>query len=100
MKDSEMIELCLGIACKAHKGQIDKVGLPVILHPIHVGEMGNSTEEICVGFLHDTIPSREAFSAAKLHNFKSISKFYCQLLRNLSPICQWHSPFLTDVAVS
>ena len=24
MKDSEMIELCLGIACKAHKGQIDK----------------------------------------------------------------------------
>ena len=45
-------------------------------------------------------PSREAFSAAKLHNFKSISKFYCQLLRNLSPICQWHSPFLTDVAVS
>lgn len=26
MKDSEMIELCLGIACKAHKGQIDKVG--------------------------------------------------------------------------
>lgn len=55
MKDSDMIELCLGIACKAHKGQIDKVGLPVILHPIHVGEMGNSTEEICVGFLHDTI---------------------------------------------
>lgn len=25
MKDSDMIELCLGIACKAHKGQIDKV---------------------------------------------------------------------------
>lgn len=50
-----MIELCLGIACKAHKGQIDKVGLPVVLHPIHVGGMGKTTEEICVGFLHDTI---------------------------------------------
>lgn len=55
MKDSEMIELCLSIACNAHKGQIDKVGLPVILHPIHVGELGKTTEEICVGFLHDTI---------------------------------------------
>lgn len=55
MIDSEMIELCLHIACEAHKGQIDKVGLPVILHPIHVGEMGETTEEICVGFLHDTI---------------------------------------------
>lgn len=55
MKDSEMIELCLSIACKAHKGQIDKVGLPVVLHPIHVGKMGENTEEICVGFLHDTI---------------------------------------------
>ena len=55
MKDSEMIELCLRIACEAHKGQIDKVGLPVILHPIHVGEMGKTPNEICVGFLHDTI---------------------------------------------
>lgn len=55
MKDFEMIELCLSIACKAHKGQIDKVGLPVILHPIHIGETGKTTEEICVGFLHDTI---------------------------------------------
>ena len=50
-----MIELCLHIACEAHNGQIDKVGLPVILHPIHVGEMGKTTNEICVGFLHDTI---------------------------------------------
>lgn len=55
MTDSEMIELCLQIACEAHRGQRDKVGLPVILHPIHVGEMGNNCDEICVGFLHDTI---------------------------------------------
>lgn len=55
MRDSKMIELCLDIACRAHKGQIDKVGLPVIMHPIEVGNMGETDEEICVGYLHDTI---------------------------------------------
>lgn len=49
------IELCLDIATAAHKGQTDKVGLPVILHPLKVGLMGSNEKEICVGFLHDTI---------------------------------------------
>lgn len=49
------IELCLNIAVKAHHGQLDKVGLPVILHPMTVGGMGNTPEEVCVGFLHDTV---------------------------------------------
>lgn len=44
--------------------------------------------------------SREAFSFAKLHNFKSISKFYSQLLRYLSPVRNWHGPFFTDIAMS
>lgn len=52
---NDMVGLCLDIAQKAHKGQIDKVGLPVILHPLAVGVMGKSIEEVCVGFLHDTI---------------------------------------------
>ena len=34
------------------------------------------------------------------YNFKSISKFYCQLLRNLSPICQWHSPIVSELDYS
>lgn len=55
MNTNNQIELCLEIAVAAHKGQVDKVGLPVILHPLHVGGMGNSEEEICVGFLHDVI---------------------------------------------
>jgi len=55
MDSNNQIELCLEIAVAAHRGQIDKVGLPVILHPLHVGGMGNSEEEICVGFLHDVI---------------------------------------------
>lgn len=55
MNKSNQIELCLEIAVLAHKGQMDKVGLPVILHPLHVGGMGSSSDEICVGFLHDVI---------------------------------------------
>lgn len=47
---NNQIELCLEIAVAAHKGQLDKVGLPVILHPLHVGEMGSCEDEICVGF--------------------------------------------------
>lgn len=52
---NNQIELCLEIAVSAHRGQMDKVGLPVILHPLHVGEMGSCEDEICVGFLHDVI---------------------------------------------
>ena len=52
---AEQIELCLNIAVKAHHGQLDKVGLPVILHPMTVGGMGSTPAEVCVGFLHDTV---------------------------------------------
>lgn len=51
----KQIELCLNIATKSHAGQKDKVGLPVILHPLVVGNMGSTPIEICVGFLHDVI---------------------------------------------
>lgn len=56
---AEQIELCLNIAVKAHSGQLDKVGLPVILHPLTVGGMGNTPAEVCVGFLHDTVEDTE-----------------------------------------
>lgn len=55
--ESCMVELCLSIATQAHKGQTEKVGLPVILHPLMVGLMGKTPEEMCVGFLHDYIES-------------------------------------------
>ena len=82
MTDSEMIELCLGIACKAHKGQIDKVGLPVILHPIHVGGMGNTPNEICVGFLHDTIEDTD-MTYEKLLSL-GVSKDICDSVKILT----------------
>jgi (p)ppGpp synthase/HD superfamily hydrolase len=41
------------IAYNAHQGQLDKSGLPYILHPIHVAEKMNTEIETCVALLHD-----------------------------------------------
>ena len=51
----EIVEKCFDIACKAHKGQRDKDGNAVILHPLMVGSMGKTDAEKCVGFLHDVV---------------------------------------------
>lgn len=50
-----MVDLCLGIALKAHGGQHDIDGNPVILHPLTVGLSGETPEEQCTGFLHDVV---------------------------------------------
>ena len=52
---NKMIDLCLGIALKAHGGQHDIDGNPVILHPLTVGLAGETPEEQCAGFLHDVV---------------------------------------------
>lgn len=52
---NKMIDLCLGIALKAHGGQHDIDGNPVILHPLTVGLAGKTPEEQCAGFLHDVV---------------------------------------------
>lgn len=49
------IDLALQIAINGHKGQIDKSGYPVILHPLAVGLMGHTDEEKATGFLHDVV---------------------------------------------
>lgn len=49
------IDIALQIATKAHTGQLDKDGYPVILHPLTVGLMGTTDEERMAGFLHDVV---------------------------------------------
>ena len=49
------IDIALQIATKAHAGQKDRDGHPVILHPITVGMMGDTDEEKTAGFLHDVV---------------------------------------------
>ncbi len=49
------IDIALQIATKAHAGQLDRDGYPVILHPLTVGLMGHTDEERMAGFLHDVV---------------------------------------------
>lgn len=49
------IDIALQIATKAHAGQLDRDGYPVILHPLTVGLMGHTDEEKMAGFLHDVV---------------------------------------------
>lgn len=49
------IEIALEIALRAHKGQRDLDGNPVILHPLTVALKGNNESEIVSGLLHDVV---------------------------------------------
>ena len=49
------IEIALEIALKAHKGQRDLDGKPVILHPLNVAIKGNNEDEVVAGLLHDVV---------------------------------------------
>jgi (p)ppGpp synthase/HD superfamily hydrolase len=49
------IEIALEIALKAHKGQRDLDGKPVILHPLTVALKGHNESEIVAGLLHDVV---------------------------------------------
>ena len=48
-------ELALKIATEAHKGQVDKAGIPYINHPLTVASFVDTEEEKIVALLHDTI---------------------------------------------
>lgn len=61
------IDIALQIATKAHAGQLDRDGYPVILHPITVGMMGHTDEERTAGFLHDVIEDSD-YTAEDLLN--------------------------------
>ena len=49
------IEIALEIALRAHRGQRDLDGKPVILHPLTVALKGNNENEIVAGLLHDVV---------------------------------------------
>ena len=50
-----MTKRALRIAFDAHKGQVDKDGLPYIFHPFHLAEQMDTEAEVCAALLHDVI---------------------------------------------
>ncbi|MDX2253970.1 MAG: GTP pyrophosphokinase [Pseudanabaenaceae cyanobacterium bins.39] len=52
---SELLNLAIAIASKAHEGQFDKAGKPYIAHPLHVMSQMTTLEEKIVAVLHDVV---------------------------------------------
>ena len=56
MKDySELFDLALKIAIRAHEGQKDKSGREYVMHPIRVAERCKDPKAKIVALLHDTL---------------------------------------------
>ena len=52
---TELTIRAMKIAYKAHEGQVDKIGVPYIYHPVHLAEQ-MTTEDTCVAaLLHDVV---------------------------------------------
>lgn len=49
------LDKALEIACKAHKGQVDKAGHPYILHPLRLMLRCEAEAERIVALLHDVV---------------------------------------------
>ena len=43
------------IAYEAHHGQVDKVGVPYIFHPMHLAEQMKEEYTTCAALLHDVV---------------------------------------------
>ena len=52
---TELTYKAIKVAFKAHEGQLDKTGLPYILHPIHVAEQMKDEDSCVAAILHDVI---------------------------------------------
>ena len=40
---------------ECHHGQVDKTGLPYVLHPVHLAEQMETEAETCAALLHDVM---------------------------------------------
>ena len=58
------------IAYEAHKGQVDKNGVPYIYHPTHLAEQMKDEPTTCVALLHDVVEDTDmTFEQLKAEGF-------------------------------
>lgn len=50
-----MTKRAMNLAYRAHEGQVDKGGMPYILHPVHVAEQMTDEISTTVALLHDVL---------------------------------------------
>jgi (p)ppGpp synthase/HD superfamily hydrolase len=80
---TQSLERAIAIAAAAHEGQVDKGGLPYILHPLKVMLRVDTLEERIVAVLHDVVEDcgvslddlrKEGFSETVLTAIESVTK--------------------------
>ena len=54
-RENEYFETAVRIVAEAHRGQVDKSGLPYILHPLAVASKVDTLKLKTIALLHDTI---------------------------------------------
>lgn len=52
---TEMTKKAIRFAFRAHAGQMDRSGIPYIMHPIHLAEQMSSEDACVVAMLHDVL---------------------------------------------
>lgn len=52
---TELTNKAIKLAYQAHDGQLDKAGMPYILHPMHLAEQMDDEISTCVAILHDVV---------------------------------------------
>ena len=67
MNDKELIQKAVSIATAVHAEQLDKGGMPYIMHPLRVAEKCSTIDEKVVAILHDTIEDGDISPEYLLH---------------------------------
>lgn len=68
--DNQLLQRAIDIATAAHKGQVDKAGVPYIEHPMRVMNAGATIDEKIVGVLHDVVEDSDwTFDALEAEGF-------------------------------
>lgn len=52
---TELTKKAIKLCFEAHKGQLDKSGLPYVLHPVHIAEQMTDEYSTVVALLHDVV---------------------------------------------